>query len=78
MNNLIYTPSVQRHADNLMKSYKTQFPSSTRAQIVHACIWAAQLSERMEAEQNGYDLDSLRSYTSEYWQVMIQYLNAQL
>ena len=78
MNNLIYTPAVQRQADNLMKSYYLSKPSASRAEVVRVCILAVRLAMQMEAEQTGYDVDNLRSYTSEFYTEMIQYLNAQL
>ena len=78
MNNLDYTPSVKRQADNLMKSYYMHKPSAQRAEVVRVCVMAVRLAMQMEAEQTGYDVDNLRSYTSEFYIEMIQYLNAQL
>ena len=83
MNHLIYTPSVQRQADNLMQSYKISNPSATRAEIVRVCTLAVRLTMRMEAEKSGFDYldscqDNLHGYTFEFYKEMIQYLNAQL
>ena len=78
MNNLIYTPAVQRQADNLMKSYYMSKPSASRADVVRVCIMAVRLAMQMDAEQNGCDVDNSHSYTTEFYKSMIQYLNAQL
>jgi hypothetical protein len=76
MNNLIYTPSVQREADSLMASYRKTFPTAITFEIVRACIFTAKVLERKESDMTGNG-DTI-NYTSEYYQEMIKYLNAQL